>query len=346
MTKVTNLPLDDRSESGRRRIHLREISGDADAPLETVGRDLRAARLRRGDEVAAVSRVLRIRKDHIEAIEGDRLEALPGRTYAVGFVRSYADYLGLDPVQCVERFKEEITGRSDGAPHVGVAPDPGGGRLPLGWTIAAVAVLALVAYGGYYFASGADRTLSQPVAPVPARMAPVTGQRESQELGGGGRQSSRVVSLGAAGALPQPGGHTEVSARANSGTSSPGATVAQGTVPAAEPLSQGEVFGQQNRKARVVLSIRGVTRVVVQGPNGRVYINRILHPGDSYRVPNLVGLLLTTADAGAISVELDGQTMGTAGPPGQISEGLPLDPQALADRFNRSNPTEPKRVTP
>ena len=38
---------------GRRRIHLREISGDSEAPLETVGQDLRAARLRRGDEICA-----------------------------------------------------------------------------------------------------------------------------------------------------------------------------------------------------------------------------------------------------------------------------------------------------
>ena len=36
----------------RRRIHLREISGDSESPLETVGQDLRAARLRRGDEIA------------------------------------------------------------------------------------------------------------------------------------------------------------------------------------------------------------------------------------------------------------------------------------------------------
>ena len=40
----------------RRRIHLREISGDSERPLETVGQDLRAARLRRGDEIAQVSR--------------------------------------------------------------------------------------------------------------------------------------------------------------------------------------------------------------------------------------------------------------------------------------------------
>src|SRR5215468_8735864 len=112
MTKVTRLTLDDGGNIKSRRIHLREISGDVDSALETVGQDLRAARLRRGDDLAAVSKALKIRKDHLEALEEDRIEALPGRTYAVGFVRTYADYLGLDSVQCVERYKAEIAGRT------------------------------------------------------------------------------------------------------------------------------------------------------------------------------------------------------------------------------------------
>src|SRR5580658_10911495 len=129
MTKVTQISFEDDGGPGRRRIHLREISGDADAPLETVGQDLRAARLRRGDDLASVSRVLKIRKDHLEALEEDRLEALPGRTYAVGFVRSYADYLGLDPVQCVERFKGEIAGRQDSSQPPAIAQDSSETRL-------------------------------------------------------------------------------------------------------------------------------------------------------------------------------------------------------------------------
>ena len=96
MTKVTHLTLDEGGGLSRQRIHLREISGEADTPLETVGQDLRAARLRRGDDLATVSKALKIRKDHLEALEEDRFDALPGRTYAIGFVRSYADYLGLD----------------------------------------------------------------------------------------------------------------------------------------------------------------------------------------------------------------------------------------------------------
>src|SRR3974390_659061 len=122
MNKITHLTVEEGGGQNRRRIHLREISGELDSPLETVGQDLRAARLRRGDDLATVSKALKIRRDHLEALEEDRLEALPGRAYAVGFVRSYADYLGLDPLQSVERFKAEIAGRTEVQPTVGSPP--------------------------------------------------------------------------------------------------------------------------------------------------------------------------------------------------------------------------------
>ena len=152
MTKVTRLTVDDGGNIKSRRIHLREISGDSDTPLETVGQDLRAARLRRGDDLATVSKVLKIRKDHLEAIEEDRLEQLPGRTYAVGFVRSYADYLGLDTQQCLERFKAEIAGRSDtdNVPAVSVIDEDDQRRLPQGWKIIAGVIVLLMICGAYY----------------------------------------------------------------------------------------------------------------------------------------------------------------------------------------------------
>ena len=117
MTNATQIAMENdggpENPKARRRIHLREISGEADSPLDSVGQDLRAARLRRGDEIAAVSRALKIRKDHLEALEEDRVEDLPGRTYALGFVRSYAQYLGLDANELAERYKHDMTGRSE-----------------------------------------------------------------------------------------------------------------------------------------------------------------------------------------------------------------------------------------
>src|SRR5690348_12765201 len=144
MTKITQLNIDDKGK--RRRIHLREISGDGET-LDTVGQELRAARLRRGDDLATVSRALKIRKDHLEAVEEDKLESLPGKTYAIGFVRSYAGYLGLDAADMVERYKQEISGRNDDhMPTVGPIPDEHR-RLPYGWRVVAGIVVLAVGYG-------------------------------------------------------------------------------------------------------------------------------------------------------------------------------------------------------
>lgn len=76
-----------------------------------------------------------------------------------------------------------------------------------------------------------------------------------------------------------------------------------------------------------------MTRVLVQGADGTVFINRVLRPGDTYRVPDKVGLTLTTPDGGDVALELDGQEMGVAGSQGQVTEALSLDPQSIVDRY-------------
>jgi len=344
MTKVTHLTLDDEGGLSRKRIHLREISGDADTPLETVGQDLRAARLRRGDDLATVSRSLKIRKDHLEALEEDRFEALPGRAYAVGFVRSYADYLGLDPLQCVERFKGEIAGRTENQPTVGPPPEAETIRLPQGWVVIGVVVLGLIVYGAYHLARSADTLLRQPVVPVPARIAPPptsTSDAVTRHVAAAApvtntaqATSTTVPTPGATGTAPPP---------ATASTAPPGAGTTQAALPGAQPegatatAPQGQTYGAQNRTARVVLRAYQPTRILIQGSDGTVYLNHMLQPGDSYRVPNRVGLTLTTPNGSAIAVELDGQLMGYAAQGAQMTEAFSLDPQAIVDRFNRGN---------
>lgn len=322
MTKVTHLTLDEGGGLSHRRIHLREISGEADAPLETVGQDLRAARQRRGDELATVSRALKIRKDHLEALEEDRIAALPGRAYAIGFVRSYADYLGLDSMQCVERFKREIAGRDDSAAAAGFPDDHDETRLPHGWAIIAVVVMGLIAYGAYHLARSAD-SLNQPVASVPTRIA-------ARPTPPPIRHTPPVQSQQAA-ANPAP---TTAASLAPAGQASltPPAPEQQVTAPGETP--HGQVYGQQNRNARVVLRARQATRILVQGRDGTIFINRTLQPGDSYQVPDLVGLSLTVQRGDALEIDLDGQAMGNAGGGPEVKEMLSLDPQAIVDRYS------------
>jgi len=344
MTKVTHLTLDERGSLSRKRIHLREISGDADAPLETVGQDLRAARLRRGDDLATVSRALKIRKDHLEALEEDRFEALPGKAYAVGFIRSYSDYLGLDPMQCVERFKGEIAGRTDVQPTIGPPPDAETVRLPQGWLVIGLVVFVLIVYGVYYVSRSADTLLRQPVSAVPARIAPpppstiVSNAPKPVAAAPITAPPPAAQTQSASPAAPPSGTLATRAPPPSAAPAAPAAALPGTSVQPGAPLPNGRAYNGQNHSARVVLRAHSATRILVQAADGTVVFNRLLQPGDSYLVPNKVGLSLTTPDGGALGVELDGQPMGFAAPGNHLTEGLSLDPQAIVDRSNRSNP--------
>ena len=373
MTKVTRLTLDQEGGLQNRRIHLREISGDIDAPLETVGQDLRAARLRRGDDLATVSRALKIRKDHLEALEEDRLDALPGRTYAIGFVRSYADYLGLDAVQSVERFKAEIAGRSDHTtPQVQVIDEDEHRKLPQGWKIIAGVVVVLLIYGAYHLVVSADQMLSQPTTPAPPQAAakPVVAAKplkphvatapaptvvgNANTTNGVGQTATPNTTTATPGQPTAPGTTPVLGTTAGPATTpAPGTTTGTNTLGPAVPTNglmpsgdntaaatqpapppKGITYGEQNKTARVILRVREATRILVQGADGRVFLNRVLKAGDSYQVPNLVGLTLSTPNAGAVELELDNAPMGFAGHSQEVKDGVSLDPQAIVDRYN------------
>ena len=349
MTKVTRLTFDEDGNSGR-RIHLREISGDADAPLETVGQDLRAARLRRGDDLASVSRVLKIRKDHLEALEEDRLDALPGRAYAIGFVRSYADYLGLDTAVCVERFKAEINGRPEEPATIHLIDEDDERRLPQGWKIIAGIVVLLLIYGAWQLAVSANRMLSQPTTPAPQTSETVTiatPKTPGHQTQSSTPQTTTVAPPAAVAPAPVPGAAT-APATAPGQTSVPATTPQTGAIPTPTTTAQtqqqpqqqvaalpkGQVYGGQNKSPRVILRVHEPTKILVLGPKHTVLINRVLKPGDTYQVPNIVGLTLTTPNGGAVEIDLDGAAMGYAGREQQMTESFSLDPQSIVDRYN------------
>lgn len=349
MTKITPLNADDKS--GRRRIHLREISGDSDMPADTVGQELRAGRLRRGDDLATVSRDLKIRKDHLEAVEEDRLENLPGRTYAIGFVRSYAGYLGLDATEMVERYKQEISGRHDDHMQT-VAPIPDDQRrLPQGWRIVAGIVVLAVGYGVWHLLSAGSAPQAVPPAPSlappkPAAVAPPPAPAATPDQAA--VPSPAIDSSAAASTEPAPA--STAASPAPAATSQPAATPspaqtnsalanqvppAEVATPAAAEPAGPTVYGKTNTNPRVVLKAKGDTHITVRGGNGTVYINRNLKAGDTYQLPNATGLTLSTTNAGAVEMDLDGQAIGVAGGVDQSAEAIPLDPQAIVDRFKR-----------
>ena len=353
MTKLTEMTLEndgggDEGGLNRRRIHLREISGDSESPLQTVGQDLRAARLRRGDEIAQVSRALKIRKDHLEAVEEDRLEDLPGKTYAIGFVRSYARHLGLDANEYVERFKRDISGRAEDKVH---EPAPihqdEGRRLPQGWRIITGLVVILIGWGAWHLLS-TQISSNQPVPPAPVlnppkpaapKPAPAPAPEAATPSPAANAPDTATTQEPAATPPPAAGAKTPATSLppANAAsTAPPTAAPASGAAVPAVPSSNGAgtVYGSLNQNPRVILRARGDVRVTVKNGEGQMILNRDLKSGDSYQVPNTPGVTMATNNAGAVEMDLDGIALGRAGAPQQILGKVSLDPQSLSDRFN------------
>ena len=69
-----------------------------------IGNSLREARLRQGLEFPEIEQATKIRGKYLRALEEESFDTLPAQTYVKGFLRSYADYLGLDGQLYVDEF--------------------------------------------------------------------------------------------------------------------------------------------------------------------------------------------------------------------------------------------------
>jgi cytoskeleton protein RodZ len=106
-----------------------------------IGKALRSARERQGLERAEVEQRTHIRSRYLAALEDERFDAIPGRAYAQGFLRVYADELGLDATQLIDEFNR----RYPETPPEELEPlTPASlGRPRRGGRIAALAIAAL-----------------------------------------------------------------------------------------------------------------------------------------------------------------------------------------------------------
>jgi cytoskeleton protein RodZ len=150
------------------RNELRPLAHDEVQP-GAVGRVLRDAREGFGQDIATVSQQLRIRSVYLKAIEEGRYQDLPGSTYAVGFVRSYAEYLGLEPNEIVRRFRDEAA-EVNGRTKLNFPMPAVEARVPSGALVLMALMVAVLAYGGWYYLSDRDRSLVDLVPDVPASL--------------------------------------------------------------------------------------------------------------------------------------------------------------------------------
>ncbi|MDG4591972.1 MAG: DUF4115 domain-containing protein [Defluviicoccus sp.] len=327
---------------------------DAPPPRRnTVGALLRQAREGRGKTVQAVARELCMRPAHIEAIETSRLDALPARSYAAGYVRAYAAHLGFDGDRVAQRFRAE-NGGGDQPRELSFPLPPAHGELPKAAVLLVGGIIALVAYGGWYLYASSGTEMASQVHPVPERFAATlwkephgspaavqngVGEAEPLPVGGGGAAAGPAAK-GTVEAQPQP-------APAPSDGPSPTAVAQTGTrapVAAADPRrapteAAAGAFaperlgtGDPAQNARIVLKARTDCWIEIKDTDsGKLVYARLLRAGDTYPVADRPGLRLLAGNAGGLDIMVDGKTLPPLGRPGAVVRNIALDPAKLPE---------------
>lgn len=168
----------------------------------TVGVELRMAREERGLQIRDVVDAVRIQTRYLEALEDGRIEDLPGTVYALGFVRTYAEYLGLDGSEMVSRFKEEGKGLQS---QEYVLPEPiDEGKVPTAAIIIIAILLTGVAYGAWHFLYRSDAPVAGQVPDVPERLAALVPPEEQQESAAAGPIATPAEENPEPAAVPEP----------------------------------------------------------------------------------------------------------------------------------------------
>ncbi|MEC8578377.1 MAG: RodZ domain-containing protein [Pseudomonadota bacterium] len=266
-----------------------------------IGTALRDARVARNLSLAEVSALLRIREAHLEAIELEDFEQLPGNVYAIGFIRTYAQYLELNESDMIMRFKaasvesgmadmvfeEEETEQISGALKISL--------LVVGALV--VYVLWLVA-GTQNDGITVSAVVQTPAAPVQAPAAP----------------TQPAVVADEAAAASAAAVETPATPRAPDGAA-PAATTIEGP---ADVKPNAQLIDTTPASSKVEIRATRRTWMRLENAQGRVLFSSVIDEGEGFELPDDMDYILATRDAGALTYFVNNQAVAPVGRRGQI----------------------------
>lgn len=256
----------------------------------SVGQILRRTREHYGQSLEQVEMNLRIRTSQLNAIEQEILEDLPGRVYAIGFVRSYAEYLGLDGDKMVHLFKAQSVGKRV-KPDLHFLVQENESKTPNLYIIIA-SLLGLVLLIAFWTISYTPTKYVEAIPPVPEAL----------------KQSILAISSPAA---------IERSMKRDAMKS------AESSAEKVHVETKKTVKKIPNKMELVVSEDSWVE---IKNAQGKIILRQVLKPGDKYIVPDEEGLVLSTGNAGGITVFIDGKKVNKLGLSTQVMRNVILTP--------------------
>jgi len=274
---------------------------------DSFGEHLRREREMRGVTLDEITAATRIGTRYLEAFESEQWDRLPGGVFNRGFVRSIAHYLGLDE----ENLLAEYTLATRGLPRPAswtVQARPRGRERNLGpWLV--VAVLAILVAAGGWFGWRHYRAWKR------GRVAAAASIQASSQSA-----NALVPTSDASGPTSEPasldsqGNPTGPDSPSADPTASGGSTAASATDPS----------GPLTLKVEAVQSTS--MRVIADGK--RIFDGKI-EAGSSQTFQASGEFQISAGDAGALLLELNGQTLPPIGPPGEAGK-ITLSHETLA----------------
>lgn len=276
-----------------------------------IGAALERARNERGLSLEEAEQATKIRKRYLQGLERDDYSVLPDAVYTQGFLKTYANYLGLNGEELAEELRSHRRPRRERHSSNGnfrktgfdePLISPGGlagaeRRRVSGATIltllAAVLVIAGV-IGALYYIGSVSRTASPD--DQPARREPGAQPETPRD-----DESARAAPGAETGEGRAAGDRAEEQPRED-GSSSTGAA------PAADTVS-------------VAVTVEGTASWLSIQTDGVVTYEQTAQPGFSETFEAEREVSITTGNAGAVSVEVNGRDTGTMGAPGEVIEG-------------------------
>lgn len=126
-----------------------------------VGTMLKETRIKKGEEVEEIAEKLKIRAVYLKAIEESQYNEIPDAPYGPGFVRSYADYLGLNAIRMAQLYKEETEAHENKENYYVLEPQAEGAAPGGKYIIISLLALVLVYAGWSFYAASQEKGMFQ-----------------------------------------------------------------------------------------------------------------------------------------------------------------------------------------
>jgi len=251
-----------------------------------IGEALRQTRIHYGQSLEDVEKTLRIRACQISAIEQGNMKQLPGRVYAIGFVRSYAEYLGLDGGRAVQLFKAQymdVAIKSMLSFPV-LASET---KTPPIWLVILSIILSLLFFNAWYGLNIKDRSFISYIEAVPKD---IKTHIEKNIL----VDPPIIENIIIVDNLP-------------------------------DEMIVENMGKDKEQKTGIILNIMDNSWVEIKNAKGEIIVSNILEKGDQYFVPDSPGLSMSLGNAANIEIIIDGQALKPLGKDGDVRRDIPLN---------------------